>query len=72
MPCNKVVKPSFTQRRRVLIKKFDLCEFAMQACANCRRTSKFDKCKIEERFDKCIECVKFNIDCDLTSFNSVK
>ena len=50
----------------------DLCEFAMRVCFNCERTSKFDKCKVNERSFKCVKCIRFNCDCDLTFFSSVK
>ena len=57
-----------SQRRCILLKSLDIDVFVMRPCSRCARFEK--SCKIASDFDKCLECIRLNYFCDLTSFDA--
>ena len=71
MSRSRIVKAS-TVRRRRLMTFVKIKELASRACKNCQKDDISEQCRVNTRYDKCIECQRLDRDCDLSSFNSVK
>ena len=54
------------------MQKFEPCDLAMRACSNCERSGRISLCKLSDRSDKCLECVRLEYSCDLAPFDPVK
>ena len=68
---SRIVKAS-TARRRRLMTFIKIKKLASRACKNCLKDDISEQCRVNTKYNKCIECQRLNRDCDLSSFNSVK
>ena len=72
MPSRKInTRNFFSLRKKDLFDALKLVSFVMRSCRNCAMSSKA-YC-VNDDFEKCVECVRFDRDCDLTiSSTSIK
>ena len=68
---NRIVKALTARRRRLMI-FIKMKKFASRACKNCLKDNISEQCRVNTKYDKCIECQRLDRDCDLSSFNSAK
>ncbi len=71
MSSRKINTRNFFFRKKNLFDALDLIFLAMRSCRNCTISSKI-YC-VNNNFKKCVKCVRFNRDCNLTiSFTLIK
>ncbi len=71
MPSRKINIRNFFLRKKDFLDALKLVSFVMRSCRNCAMSSKI-YC-VNDDFKKCVNCVRFNRDCDLTiSLASIK
>jgi len=66
MPSRKINTRNFSLCKKDLFDALKLVSFVMRPCRNCATSSKI-YC-VNNDFKKCVKCVRFNRDCDLTIF----
>ncbi len=71
MPSRKINIRNFSLRKKDFFDALNLVSFVMRSCRNCAMFSKI-YC-VDNDFEKCVKCVRFNRDCDLAiSSTSIK
>jgi len=71
MSSRKINIKNFFLRKKDLFDALKLVSFVMRPCRNCATSSKI-YC-VNNNFEKCVKCVRFNRDCDLAiSLASIK
>jgi len=66
MPSRKTNIRNFFFRKKDLFDALELVSFVMRPCRNCAMSSKI-YC-VSDDSKKCVKCVRFNRNCDLTIF----
>ncbi len=66
MPSRKINTRNFSLRKKDFFDALKLVSFVMRSCRNCAMSSKV-YC-VNNDFKKCVKCVRFNRDYDLTIF----
>ncbi len=70
MPSRKInTRNFFSLRKKDLFDALKLVSFVMRSCRNCAMSSKI-YC-VNDDSKKCVKCVRFNRDCDLTIFSTL-
>ncbi len=71
MPSRKINTKNFSLRKKDFFDALELVSLVMRPCRNCATSSKV-YC-VDNDFEKCVKCVRFDRDCDLTiSLASIK
>ncbi len=69
MPSRKINTRNSSFRKKDLFDALELVSLAMRPCRNCATSSKV-YC-VSDDSKKCVKCVRFNRDCDLTIFSTL-
>ena len=72
MPRTRVAKLSSTIRRRRAVQEFGPCDLGMRPCSNCEKAGRPSQCKLKERSNKCLKCVRLGQGCNLAPFDPTK
>ncbi len=66
MSSRKINIRNFSLRKKDFFDALKFVSFVMRSCRNCAMSSKIYY--VNNNFKKCVKCVRFNRDCDLTIF----
>jgi hypothetical protein len=63
MPSRKINTRNSSLRKKDLLDALEFASLVMRPCRNCATSNK--ACCVGDDFEKCVECVRSNRDCDL-------